>query len=634
MQPADTVLERITGVLSCLALDSRLGGVLFIDLRPDLLQRLATWLNDSLAGPDGSHDIVTLGAADTDEDLWWRVSPQNVTPMGFRPTPGPLIDAPGAPPKTIIVPDLARAGLAVTRAATVLIGSWVGVADRHGMHAEWAPGSRWLSACARSDLPRLSPHLLDRFPMRVDARDLSRQPFDPKAVRKCLETAGDEPLMPVLPAPMPVRRWSSQRRPPTLSPEAIDLVTDLIGATTAPHRRDLALARTARAIAAWEVADVVDEDHVRAAARLMGLPVGAADDNAVPTPLPTPQPASAVAEEVVIPQSSNATSASSTATSATAEARSERPEVKPSTVPVAERKPTGAGPSVRLAATALPPGRAALIEPEKTLYPENDDTSIAEYASLRRPWQRVGSPSQRRGTIIGAEPTRQLADIAVVPTMLEAAKFQSVRHHLTIRPSDLRRHRRQPLPDTALVLMIDHSCRRDWNFTAALSPYLRWAYTQRSAVSLIELGHRETEAELRAIRRRLGGTLDPGLDTALGRHPGRATPLAAGLDLAIQEMRLYLRNLPIRPEGSWLVVVSDGRGNIPLEASQRNLRPTAVNRAGIDDAVTVAADAARLPAVRVVILAPPSLAHYRDLPFALADAMGGIVARTEPSHDG
>ena len=629
MLRTDTVLERITGVLSCLALDSRLGGVLFVDLRPELLRPLAGWLNESLVGPDGPHDIVTLGPADTDEDLWWRISPQSVVRAGFRPEPGPLIDVPDAPPRTILVPDLARAGLAVSRAATVLVGAGVGVADRHGMHAEWAPGARWLSTCARADLERLSPHLLDRFPIRVDAGELSRAALDPEAVRRSLDTAGDEAVLPVLPAAMPVRRWSSTRRLPTLSPEAVAVVMALIGAVPAPHRRDLALARTARALAAWDVTDVVGPEHVRTAAQLMGVPVDDAEEPAPASPPSAPAPPQRTAT------STQPVSLPGKAQPAEPQTRTRRPDVAPSTVPVTERSTTapGPGPAVRLAASVLPHGTTDLVTHGGSLFPEDEDASIAEYASLRRPWQRPGSSARRRGTVIGVEPTRRTADIAILPTVLEAAKFQSVRHRLEIRPSDLRRYRRQPLPDTAMVLLIDHSCRRNWDFTPALGPYLRWAHTQRSAISLVELGHRETEAELRAARRRLAGILDSGLAAALDRSPGQATPLASGLDLAVQEMRLHLRNLPIRPDGAWLVVVSDGRGNVPLEFSQRNVRPTDVNRRGVDDAVAVAGDAARLPAVRVVVLAPPRLAHHQELPFALADAMGGIVARTDLDHD-
>jgi hypothetical protein len=40
----------------------------------------------------------------------------------------------------------------------------------------------------------------------------------------------------------------------------------------------------------------------------------------------------------------------------------------------------------------------------------------------------------------------------------------------------------------------------------------------------------------------------------------------------------------------------------------------------------VAAAVRSLPAVRRVVLAPPTLTHYAGLPFDLAEAMGGIVA--------
>jgi magnesium chelatase subunit D len=265
--------------------------------------------------------------------------------------------------------------------------------------------------------------------------------------------------------------------------------------------------------------------------------------------------------------------------------------------------------------------------------------TLTEYAALRTPWQQRSRHRARRGAIVGTEPTRSLTDVALVATALEAAKFQPIRraatsadyNHLLIRPSDLRRNRREPQPDTVMVLVLDHTCRQGWNWSDALAPYLRWAYTQRAALTLIELGHRDNADELRAERYRASSVLDDRVAGALDQARGRATPLAYALDLAVQELRRRLRYGQAGVEHAWLVVASDGRGNVPLDASLRRELAGPVGRDGTTDAIAAAAAVRSLPDVQAVVLAPPGLTHYAHLPFELAAAMGGIVAEPERS---
>ena len=273
-----------------------------------------------------------------------------------------------------------------------------------------------------------------------------------------------------------------------------------------------------------------------------------------------------------------------------------------------------------------------------TIYPEDQSDSVAEYASLREPWQRRSQLRALRGPTIGTEPTWELADIALPATVLEAAKFQAIRRvaagnawaGMLIWGSDLRRYRRRLQADTAVVLVLDHTCRRGWDWSAALQPYLRWAYTQRAALTVVEFGHQGCADELRAEAYRSGSVLDGRIAASLERPAGRATPLAYALDVAVQQLRRQLRYGAAMAERAWLVVASDGRGNVPLEASQRDIPPGFVSREGIADALAAAAAVRSLTAVRPVVLAPPGLTHYAELPFDLADAMGGIVAQEEP----
>ena len=73
-----------------------------------------------------------------------------------------------------------------------------------------------------------------------------------------------------------------------------------------------------------------------------------------------------------------------------------------------------------------------------------------------------------------------------------------------------------------------------------------------------------------------------------------------------------------------LVVISDGRGNVPLEASRANRKPQNVQRQGIEDAFKVARSIGNLGNVQTVLLNPQSR-EYPELPLELAKALEAKV---------
>ena len=609
-------VERVDLTLACLAVDDRLGGVLFVGLPPALLPRLGRRLGAMLADDADGAEVVNLGASHSDDDLWWVPRPIGADGrFQFEMAPGPLVDVTGGPPRAVLIPDLARASLAVARAAVTIIGADAAVADRYGQHLSWQPRSRWLAACARSDLARLSPHLLDRFCVRVDVSDLWQDGWGHEAILAAIDGDADEPSMLRFPVPPITGQWWAVPRFPRMTGEAIETVMATVGAAQAATRRDLALARLARAIASLYGSEAVRDQHVFDAAALMGLtPVNPrdTDDSWRQDPV---QPVAEGDQEGQAPDGPDALGpATADATGSSADG-----------VAAAGNEPTAPA----LLHPAMP---GDLLQPG--IYPEDDPGSIAEYASLRESWQRTSRSRATRGQVIGTEPTRNLSDIAVVPTAFEAAKFQSLRRELYPRPgagliisgSDLRRYRYQPRPDTAVVLVLDHTCRRNWDFALAIAPYLRWAYVRHAVLSVVELGYLGAPDELRATAYRAGSVLDGRVAVSLGRVPGRATPLAHALDMAVQEMRRHLRQAEVVADNSWLIVVSDGRGNVPLEASQRGLLLALVGREGVTDALRAARSVRALPPVHKIVLAPPKLTHYARLPFDLAAEMGGIVA--------
>jgi magnesium chelatase subunit D len=72
-----------------------------------------------------------------------------------------------------------------------------------------------------------------------------------------------------------------------------------------------------------------------------------------------------------------------------------------------------------------------------------------------------------------------------------------------------------------------------------------------------------------------------------------------------------------------LVIISDGRGNLPLEASHLGWVRPPVGRKGIEDALLVAERIRCLDRVKTVVLNPqPKL--YQELPLNLAKALGAV----------
>jgi magnesium chelatase subunit D len=540
---------RIRTLLSCLALDHRIGGLLLLDAAPGLLPAMARSLAYAMRADGVQPAVVTAGSWLGEDELWLR--PRFVDD-GLRMTPGILVEADAAP--VVVVPDLARAGVVVARAAVTLLGADTATVERHGWSAAWQPRARWIAATDPSSAAGLSPHLLDRFPLRIDA-------------------AGVEPQEFAVTVASPAGR-------PRFTDGALDQVLRTVAGG---NRLSLALARTASALAVLDGAAETIASHVNQAAQLLGFAAPGVQED----------PHGGVARQLGEPTVQGiATQIETVAVSA-------------ADPPVAVEQP-------------------AVVA---NLYPEAAPGALPEPGSLRNPWAGVSLRKQVRGARTGTERTRSQFDLAMVPTLLQAAKCRRARppvDGLLIRPEDWRRYRRGWTPQKLLVLVLDHTCHRDFDWLPALTPYLQWAYAERAAVSVIDLGHEAAANELRAEHYQAAGIRDPKVLRSLHHRPGRATPLASGLDLAVQELLRRLRRGRAHTDRAWLVVATDGRGNIPLEASARGRVQVPVGRQGIDDALSAGTRARSIAGLRTVVLAPQT-APYAALPFDLADALGGVV---------
>jgi magnesium chelatase subunit D len=603
--------DRVSVVLACCALDPGLAAVLFLDLDPAVIYPLARWL----AGLLGDEPpVFSLGPKLTEEALWERIvaDPQasDSEGVGFKWAPGPLAGY-SRRPGIVVVPDLLPLSLPAARAAVTLAGAEVAHLERSGMSRTWRPRDRWLAAMHRQDAGRVSPHLLDRFSLRVDAANLAL----PRSGRS------------VLPAPDPA--WvqaveatrSQTRRLPQLSGAAAERVVALNPPGATGARRDLAVGRLARALAGLAGEPEVSARSIETAAELIGLGTDAR----------RPGPALAHASAAVGAESAGTEGGPDSVTAGRVVAGPTWPDGVDIRVPVT----TGGEPERLLAEplspesvddAALPPDDAKPDGP----YPE-DEAVPQRDADPLRVGRRPAVTGPPRGHPIGTRRALDVNDIAIVATLLEAARHQKTRsrdrdrhgHSLHVRAADLRSYRRAPRPASLLVLVLDHTCRSDdWDWYEALAPYLRWAYVTRAPVGVVEVGAADPgDGELRATRFRCRSLLDPRLPAALERPPGRATPLAHGLTLAAARLRHDTQQGGAPVGEATLVVVTDGRANVPLAASQLDALPGFVGESGVLDALDTARAIRTLHRVRSVVIDPgPQLQGH--LAAMLAEALG------------
>lgn len=577
-------------LLLCCALEPGLDGVLLLDMpTPPLIaaaRQLATMI-----GPDTR--TVVLGTHEHDDDLW--ISYGNRT---FIPTSGQLSHD---GPLVVVAPDLARLSLAASRAAVATLGSPVLHLERHGLSETLPNKTYWLAGCATSDIGRVSPHLLDRFTARLPA--LRAVPLvDPIARVHAALNGEDEPEIPIPEAP---RSWlgvlASKGPPPKVRSDALDLTLALHDPAVG-IRRPLALLRLARAFARLDGSREVAARHVTDAADFIGL-------SPTMSTTVTPQPAEAGLAAV----------------------DPDQPTARPTSTPQQPVDHDLGGPvTAHTLIMEGAPGEAlttVTVALADDPYPEDSAEPEREATPLVLPWQRRSGTPSDRGEVVGTEPTNRLIDIAWTATLREAAKYQVIRGRtgegeaFVLSPSDLRRHRRTPKADHLFVLVLDHTCHRDWDWMPALAGHLRAAYTRRSTVCVVDVGLPGAENPIQARRTMARSLLDPRVAAALESTHGTATPLAHGLELARATLCHALQHGRTPVDEATLLVVTDGLGNVPLDASLRGAVDGPVHGEGIEDALTAGRAIAELDRVRPVVVLPPRL-PLPDVPLDLARALG------------
>lgn len=610
--------------LACAALEPGLRRVLLFDASFETLETAVPLFQSMLqTTTDTAVTVVTLPANALDDDLWGSLTPklspadaESVTTSGLAVEwqEGLLTrNRHAADLLLVVIPDLSRLSLAAARTCIMLLDTPVADLQRHGQDDAWWPQLCWLAACDRERVGRVSPHLLDRFALRLTA-PTNKLRHTPADIHAWLETV-KRPLPQLdaadsyqLPAAITDALQKATSQEPTLTAAAVERILVYLETPAAGVRRELALARLSQAQARLGMVSNVQVEHVDAAAKLIGLamPVPEAEP---PAPPPVPDPHN----DPDPPQPGWQDEISSFADD-----------------PVPQPAQTDPGPPVD-------PGAPETLAPSPlpdSPYPEDTAPIERELFALRMPLRRYKTAAIARGAVIGVQPADSLHDLALLPTVLEAALYKKIRQkeqkgengRLHIHPTDLRCYRRSPAAEQMLLLLLDYTSLRDCEWQEALLPHLRWAYVNRASVAIIQVGHADSVDELRAQRVTGNSILTPRIGEALEAQPGRATPLAHGLEMAYQMLQQAQEHGRALIQHTRFVIITDGRGNVPLAASHSGQVQMPVNREGIEDALQLAQELQKFKRVDIFVLDPQPQQHA-ELPGALANFLQGMIER-------
>lgn len=618
------ITDPLVRGLACAALEPGLRRVLLFDADFETLETAVPLFQSMLqTTTETAITVVTLQANALDDDLWGSLTPK-LSPTGAESaaTSGLAVqwqeglltrNRHAADLLLVVIPDLSRLSLAAARTCIMLLDAPVAHLQRHGQDAVWQPQLCWLAACDRELVGRVSPHLLDRFALRLTV-PTKKQAHTPADIHNWL--TAPEKQMPELDGTavnrLPVtlinvlQKVASQQ--PTLSAAAVEHILAHLGAPSVGIRRELALARLSQAQARLDMTNDVQTQHVETAARLIGLRIS------------IPQPVSSHVDlPPTLPESKNPNLSRP------------QPQIE---LPSSRGKPILPQPQThpdtlidQTAVETLSPFPLSLDSP----YPEDTAPVQRELFALRLPLQRYKTAAIARGVVIGVQPAHSLQDLALLPTILEAALYKGIRQkkqkgqsgYLQVLPPDLRCYRRSPGTEQMLLLLLDYTSLRDCEWQKALLPHLRWAYINRASVAIIQVGVTDAADELRAQRITGNSILTPHIGEALEARPGRATPLAHGLEMSYQMLQQAQEHGRALIQHARFVIISDGRGNVPLAASHSGQIQMPVNREGIEDALQLAREFRKLKRVLPIVL-DPQPAYYAELPAELADALGAI----------
>ena len=633
--------------LCCVALNRGLQSILLFDISPVDLQQVAGVLISLLKAVTECEIVpIKLGTFESEDDLWGQIGLWGeLENQAFKWQSGLLGKTENDQEiRLVIIPDLTKLSLAAMRACVVLMGADVVHLERHGQNLYWQPNLCWLVGCSSQpeEIGKISPHLLDRFAIRLNGK-INNNTDRVSQIKQLLndERLEQKLLFQKREIEPELQQWLKQVSisQPKMTLKALERILDYTSTSTVYHRRELALARVSSTLAQLEAEKQVTVAHVDRVAKMIGLKLEQEINNPNNQNINIPIPGIDSLENELKPEPSLEL----------------KDKLKPNLGDNDPKKENELTIYQVDKSQSFPDISLPNIE---NPYIEDIAPLEREMASLKFPTRRFKSKAIAHGTIIGVEKSSTVQDLAIVRTLLEAAKFQNIRQNnhlnghlhshrkLKILPIDIYRHRRAPIAEQMLMVLIDYTCLESCQWEEQLFPYISWAYTQRASIGIMQVGIatdstilKEEELklsinfeELRAKKISAQNVLVPSINIALDLEKtkkGKATPLAHGFDLTLQTLRHALQHGRNTIQKAVLVVISDGRGNVPLEASHLGEIKPPVGRKGFEDALEIAKKIGNLDNVEAVFLNPQSK-QYPDLPLSLAKELRAKVVAIPP----
>jgi len=442
------------------------------------------------------------------------------------------------------------------------------------------------------DEGELSSHLMDRFDMVLDVTETNDAEIRKEILRRVLEFSLERSVS--------IDRFSSEEdrlrqriseardllKYVTLAPGHIETIAQLArDLGIEGSRGGIAVARTAKALAALEGREEVILDDVKMAATLCLAHRRRIDrDQGEEEPVAEDSPASRPVDR----EQTQTTAGESGGMEVTGPSAPDR------VIPI------GTGPDL---ADIFVPGR----------------TTARPIHSQEGKRGRVISDRRRGRYIASRMPTGRPQDLALDATLRAAAPFQGSRERgelaVSILPSDLREKVRMSKSGSTIIFLVDASGsmgvkERMATVKGTVLTILTDAYRKRDSVGLV-IFHRNTADVLLQPTRSVHAAYKKLREIPTG---GR-TPLALGL-IKANDLLCSCRPLGKRQERS-LVVISDGRANVPLAGGDP-----------FNEALDIAREISRTT-VRTVVVDTGTGMPRIDRGERLARALGGSYLRLE-----
>jgi magnesium chelatase subunit D len=145
---------------------------LIYDIPPTQLNHVAALLSEMLKVVTEQEALsMTLGATESEDDLWGYPSLRGDVEELTLDWQAKLIPE-DKRPRLLVIPNLANLSLAAARACLMVLGNEVVHLERHGRSQRSQPNIWCLAACVSDQIGAISPHLLDRFSLRLSGQML------------------------------------------------------------------------------------------------------------------------------------------------------------------------------------------------------------------------------------------------------------------------------------------------------------------------------------------------------------------------------------------------------------------------------------------------------------------------------